>query len=98
MLIELLTGLHPFAAREIVDDTLFEQMADLIRAHHDDAVAAADLPLAMASYPSTPQCEWRLKPLQELSTVAAKCVRTQASHRTTIRDVLPSLEEAIGGS
>ena len=90
MVIELLTGLHPYAAREVADDTLFEVMPEEIMAHHDGT--AAEMPASNA-YPSTPKCAWPQETLLQLSGMAAKCVRGQHSLRATVAEFLPALEQ-----
>ena len=93
MSIELLTGLHPTVAREIVDDTLFEELPALIERYHDgEAEPPAASAAAVQGAQLSTKCRWPPAPLRELSAMAAKCVRLQVTHRTTIADVLPDLE------
>jgi hypothetical protein len=104
MMIELLTGLDPVAVRELIDESLFEELPEMIRQHHDAKVEPEDESSAGAveegnqektrkKKPPTPKCTWPDAPLQQLSTMAAKCVRKEAKRRVTIADVLPELEE-----
>ena len=99
-MVEMITGLHPFRARELVDDTLYEEMPALIRAVHDGTAkianankAANGAELATNLYPSSPKTRYPAELLQELSDLAAKCVRLQVTHRCTVSEVLQVLEE-----
>ena len=97
-MVEMITGLHPFRARELVDDTLYEEMPALIRAVHDGTTkiankAANGAELATNLYPSSPKTRYPAELLQELSDLAAKCVRLQVTHRCTVSEVLQVLEE-----
>ena len=97
MVMELITGLHPVAVREVVDDSLFEDLPSLIKQHHDgEAVAPAASSSALMVEPVSPKCEWPAAPLQALASVAARCGRTQVSLRTPIATVLPELEQLLG--
>jgi serine/threonine protein kinase len=89
MAIELLTGLHPAMARELVDNNLFEELPLKIQEHHDGK--PHELAVVRGSKPAR-KCKWPAAPLKQMSVVAAKCVRPQPRHRTTIADVLPELE------
>ena len=93
MIIELVTSLHPVAAREVVDDSLYEEMPALFRQHHD---GEGTTPIASAAVvrqsPPVARCQWPEMQVQALSTIAARCVRSQAKLRATIAEVLPELE------
>ena len=92
---ELITGLHPVAVREVVDDSLFEDLPSLIKQHHDGSI---ELPVASAAAVADMNARtvikgtWPAEPLEELAAIAAKCVRSQKAHRATIAEVLPQLE------
>jgi hypothetical protein len=94
---ELLTGLYPIVVREIVDDSLFEELPTLLQqVHKGDTpipVSSAAAMQALEATPSCRSCKWPAKPLQKMCIVAAKCARLQAKMRTTIAEVLPELEQ-----
>jgi hypothetical protein len=96
MMIELLTGLDPVAVRELIDESLFEELPAMIRQHHNGEVEPVSNEGGRRKVPIPPprrNCTWPAAPLQELSVMAAKCVRKEAKRRATIADVLPDLEE-----
>ena len=93
--IELLTGLHPMAVRELIDEYPFEQLPGIIQQHHDGEAADDSLgTIDGIDTPSSPKCEWPLGLLGQLALMAAKCSRPQSTMRTAISEVLPELEEA----
>ena len=96
MIVELLTGLHPVVAREVVDDSLYEELPRFIEQYHNGEAA---LPTASAAAVNVAQsaskCKWPSAPLQQMSSPAAKCVRSQARLRCTTADILPELEEFV---
>jgi serine/threonine protein kinase len=68
VIIELLTGLHPVIVREIVDESLFEELPALVQQYHDGkspvlAVSAA----AVKSPHVAPKCRWPIGPLKQLA-------------------------------
>ena len=94
MIIELITGLHPVVVRELVDESFFEELPDVIKQHYD---GSAPMPALSAAQVESPQffqkCMWPDSALQQLSVIAAKCCRLQTKVRSTIAEVLPALEE-----
>jgi hypothetical protein len=97
MIIELLTSMHPVAAREVVDDSLlYEEIPALFQQHHD---GEGTTPIASAAVvrqsPPVAKCQWPEMQAQALSTIAAKCVRSQAKLRATIAEALPELERLL---
>jgi hypothetical protein len=90
MIIELLTGLSPVAARNVVDDALPEEAPGLIREHHDIATANA-----RAAGKGREVCVWPTAPLKTLSSIAAKCTFLQQKRRVTVAAVLPELEQVV---
>ena len=95
MIVELLTSLHPVVVREICDDSLFEELPTRIKQHHDGSIEVpASSAAAVADLNARPviKCTWPAEPLEELATIAARCVRSQKAHRATIAEVLPQLE------
>ena len=94
MIIELITGLHPVVVRELVDESFFEELPDVIKQHYD---GNAPMPALSAAEVESPQffqkCTWPDSALQQLSVIAAKCTRQQTKGRSTIAEVLPALEE-----
>jgi hypothetical protein len=91
MVIELITGLNPVAVRDIVDDAMSDEAAELIREHHDNAVAKARA--------AGKDCEfvWPVGPLEIMCRIAAKCTVLQQKRRTTVEKVLPELERLVAG-
>jgi serine/threonine protein kinase len=85
MVIELLTGLSPAAVRQNVDDTMYDEMPQLICQHHDDAKAKA-------AAANAPICAWPPTLLEALGEIAAKSAFLQHKRRVTIASVLPELE------
>jgi serine/threonine protein kinase len=91
MVIELLTGLSPAAARQCVDDTMPDEMTQLICQHHDAAEAKA-------AAASAPVCVWPPEHLEALGGVAAKCAFLQHKRRLAIEGVLLELEDLQAGA
>ena len=100
--IELLTSFDPYAAREIADESSQDELAFVVRQHHDkdpDAVplSANSREMAEGILPVLP-CEWPARELEGFGDVAARCVCHQAKHRATVADVLPALEELVANA
>ena len=94
VIIELITGLHPVVVRELVDESFFEELPDVIKQHYDGNAAMPALSAAQVESPQFFQkCVWPDSALQQLSVIAAKCCRLQTKVRSTIAEVLPALEE-----
>jgi hypothetical protein len=89
MTIELLTGLSSVAVRDVVDDAMSDEAAELIREHHDKGVAKA------RAVGKGRECVWPPLPLALLSEVAAKCTVLQQKRRSTLAEVLPALEKLV---
>ena len=94
--IELLTSFDPYAAREIADESSQDELAFVVRQHHDkdpDAVplSANSREMAEGILPVLP-CEWPARELEGFGEVAARCVCHQAKKRATVAEVLPALE------
>ena len=92
-MIELLTGLHPVDVREMIDDTLFEDMKALVCQHHDSEPEPMDE--NEEGPPPARKCKWPFEELQALAIVAARCSRPQVSLRTTVAEVGPELDQLI---
>ena len=92
MAIELMTGLHPILARELIDDHEFAELPAAIQQLHDGTIAEPTL--AGVTSASKSKCKWPTEPLGQMALIAAKCSRLQAKRRSTIREVLPELSEA----
>ena len=91
--IELLTGLHPLLAREIIDESYGdEELTTAIRQHHD-GTAAPPTTATLQGLPSSCKCKWPAEPLGQMALIATKCARLQAKRRVVIREVLPELED-----
>jgi serine/threonine protein kinase len=90
MVIELLTGLSPVAVRQFVDDTMYDEMPQLICQHHDEAESKAKAKVTKVAV-----CAWPPELLQALGGVAAKCTFLQHKRRVNIADVLPGLEALV---
>ena len=96
MIIELLTGLHPVVAREVVDDSLYEELPRFIEQYHNGEAAVPTASAAAVKVAqSASKCKWPPGPLQEMSILAAKCARLQVRLRCTIADILPELEKLV---
>ena len=94
MAIELMTGLHPLLARELIDNNEFLELPDAIRQHHDGTIAAPTV-TGLPSLPSALKCKWPQEHLNQMALIAAKCSRMQVKHRSTIAEVLPELEGLV---
>jgi serine/threonine protein kinase len=94
--IELLTGLHPEEAREVVDDSLFETLPAFIGQHHNGEIdRPAFSAAAVKGRPPMPKCEWPDHLLQDVAKVMTKCVRKEPKLRSTTADLLPHLEQVV---
>ena len=95
--IELLASFDPYAAREIADESSRDELAFVIRQHHDDDPEAVPLSANSAELaegiPPVLRCKWPGDYLEGVGDVAARCVCHQAKKRATVADVLPALEE-----
>ena len=93
-MIELITGLHPVVAREVVDESLYEELPQFIEQYYNGEAALPHASAAAVKVAQTAlKCAWPAGPLREMSTLAAKCVRLQVRLRCTIADILPELEK-----
>jgi hypothetical protein len=77
------------AARDVVDDAMSDEAAELIREHHDNAVVKARA--------AGKDCEfvWPAAPLEILCGIAAQCTVLQQKRRATVEKVLPELERLV---
>ena len=100
MAIELMTGLHPTAARELVEDSTSEELASIIGRYHDGdkvvhqqmAEAAAARGAGKGQRPSV-RCRWPAEALEALTAITVRTVHLlPAKHRATLQEVLPELE------
>jgi hypothetical protein len=97
IMVELLTGLDPVSARELVDDSLFEELPEMIRERHDRQGGSADVSGAGAGAGAAAKalvrkCAWPAEHLKALSLIAAKAVRAQPKRRATLVELLPEVE------
>ena len=67
MTLELLTGLHPIVARDLVDDSLFEDLPTRIQQHHDGTAELPAVSMSMAGGKSAFGDEKREKGLKNYS-------------------------------
>ena len=103
MAIELITGLHPTAARELVEDSTAEELPLLIRRYHDGDTAlhreladAAKARGAGRGQLPAARCEWPRPALEALTAIAVRTVHLlPAKHRATLREALPGLEALL---
>ena len=98
MMIELLTGLHPVVVRQLVDESLFEELPGVIKQHHDGRVPLPKEAEKLKDLPTALRCAWPAIPLTSLSLVAARLTRLQSKKRARIAEVLPELEELASGN
>ena len=89
MLIELLTGLNMLEVREMIDDSLFEELTELICQRHAEAPQEAE---PSFTNPPALACRWPESELHMYSALAAKCVRKEAKLRHTLVSIIPKLE------
>jgi hypothetical protein len=84
VMIELMASLSPTSVRkEIVDDSVFDEIPAMIRECHDKAVKQGT------------GCEWPVLILEQMGVLVAKCTFLQAKRRATIAEVLPELEALL---
>jgi hypothetical protein len=103
MVIELLTGLHPNDARDLVDDNLFDELHEAICDAHDNnkydgrrkGTAAARGGRKETARAVSMCCEWPAKELKVLSEIAAGCGRPQVKHRLRISQALPKVKALL---
>ena len=94
--IELLTALHPIAVREVVDESLHEELVSVIQQHHDGTAPPPDVCAGVLRHvrPAL-KCQWPVGPLQRASDIAAELVRTPSKLRSEIAAFLPDLRRLV---
>ena len=98
MMIELLTGLHPMVVRQLVDESLFEELPGVIKQYHDGRAPLPREAEKLKDLPTALRCVWPAIPLTSLSHIAARLTRLQPKMRARIAEVLPELEELASGN
>ena len=90
LIIELLSGLTPVEAREMVDGAVSSnEIPELIGEHHGEQISHG---FASFTDPRNPMCRWPEEAVQQLGVLAASCVRKEAELRAELGSVVADLE------
>ena len=104
--IELITGLHPVAARELIEEYEPDELPDLIKRFHDgDTRLEKEIAKAASArggsrgwqqqYKPRARCVWPPAALDIVTSIAVRTSYLRPKRRAEVRDILPELEELL---